>query len=151
MYLGPIFHEGLKGWACCKKRVVSFDDFLAIPGCTVGRHRHEPGVPKPTAGSMGVDKGPAKETPKVVSETDGGAVYTLSEALSGLDPGSGTGTTASPPELPPPTQTETGPKEEELNDPADATIPVGTKCRRRGCGCEYAGPESREDECTVRC
>merc|ERR1711972_251430 len=33
---GPIFHEGLKGWSCCKKRVIDFNDFLNIPGCTVG-------------------------------------------------------------------------------------------------------------------
>ncbi|CAG8767551.1 7109_t:CDS:2, partial [Gigaspora rosea] len=32
----PIFHEGLKGWQCCSKRVTSFDEFLAIPGCTKG-------------------------------------------------------------------------------------------------------------------
>jgi len=34
----PIFHEGYKGWSCCKKRTIDFTDFLNIPGCTKGPH-----------------------------------------------------------------------------------------------------------------
>lgn len=34
----PIFHEGSKGYLCCKRRVLEFDDFLKIPGCTKGKH-----------------------------------------------------------------------------------------------------------------
>lgn len=35
----PIFHEGSKGWSCCKRRVLEFDEFLRIPGCkTKSRH-----------------------------------------------------------------------------------------------------------------
>ena len=30
----PIFHEGSKGWSCCKKRVLDFDEFMKIEGCT---------------------------------------------------------------------------------------------------------------------
>lgn len=29
----PIFHEGSKGWSCCKRRVLEFDQFLKIEGC----------------------------------------------------------------------------------------------------------------------
>lgn len=29
----PIFHEGSKGWSCCKKRVLDFDEFMQIAGC----------------------------------------------------------------------------------------------------------------------
>lgn len=29
-----IFHEGSKGWGCCKKRVLDFDEFTKMPGCT---------------------------------------------------------------------------------------------------------------------
>lgn len=29
-----LFHEGSKGWTCCKRRVLEFDDFLNIEGCT---------------------------------------------------------------------------------------------------------------------
>ncbi|KAK4053759.1 hypothetical protein OIV83_001415 [Microbotryomycetes sp. JL201] len=34
----PIFHEGSKGWSCCKPRVLDFDDFLKIRGCKRNRH-----------------------------------------------------------------------------------------------------------------
>jgi len=36
----PIFHEGLKGWNCCKTRETNFEEFLNIPGCTTGPHQH---------------------------------------------------------------------------------------------------------------
>jgi CHORD len=29
----PIFHEGTKGWTCCKRRVLEFDEFMGIEGC----------------------------------------------------------------------------------------------------------------------
>ena len=35
----PIFHEGSKGWTCCKRRVLEFDEFLRIEGCK-SRARH---------------------------------------------------------------------------------------------------------------
>ncbi|KAJ1755649.1 hypothetical protein LPJ69_005025, partial [Coemansia sp. RSA 1752] len=38
----PDFHEGLKGWTCCKPREHSFDDFMEIKGCQLGLHSNEP-------------------------------------------------------------------------------------------------------------
>jgi len=35
----PIFHEGSKGYTCCKRRVLEFDEFLKIEGCKTKR-RH---------------------------------------------------------------------------------------------------------------
>jgi len=35
----PIFHEGSKGYTCCKKRVLDFDDFLKMEGCK-SKDRH---------------------------------------------------------------------------------------------------------------
>jgi CHORD len=35
----PLFHEGSKGWTCCKRRVLEFDDFLRMEGCTT-KNRH---------------------------------------------------------------------------------------------------------------
>eukprot|EP01116_Phalansterium_solitarium_P001761 TRINITY_DN11576_c0_g1_i1.p1 TRINITY_DN11576_c0_g1~~TRINITY_DN11576_c0_g1_i1.p1 ORF type:complete len:399 (-),score=108.30 TRINITY_DN11576_c0_g1_i1:13-1209(-) len=35
----PIFHEGSKGWSCCKRKVLEFDEFLKIEPCSVGRHK----------------------------------------------------------------------------------------------------------------
>ena len=34
----PLFHEGYKGWTCCKKRVTCFDEWLDMKGCTEGPH-----------------------------------------------------------------------------------------------------------------
>jgi len=34
----PIFREGSKGYLCCKRRVLEFDEFLKISGCKTGRH-----------------------------------------------------------------------------------------------------------------
>lgn len=34
-----LFHEGSKGWTCCKKRVLEFDEFMQISGCKT-RTRH---------------------------------------------------------------------------------------------------------------
>ena len=34
----PVFHEGRKGWSCCKRRVDDFDEFMKIPGCSSGKH-----------------------------------------------------------------------------------------------------------------
>jgi hypothetical protein len=34
----PIFHEGSKGWSCCPRKVLDFDEFLRIEGCKEGKH-----------------------------------------------------------------------------------------------------------------
>ncbi|KLO14177.1 chord-domain-containing protein [Schizopora paradoxa] len=34
----PIFHEGSKGYLCCKRRVLEFDEFMKIEGCKKGKH-----------------------------------------------------------------------------------------------------------------
>jgi len=34
-----VFHEGSKGWSCCKRRVLEFDEFMKIEGCAT-RERH---------------------------------------------------------------------------------------------------------------
>jgi len=36
--LPAIFREGSKGYLCCKRRVLEFEEFLKIPGCKAGRH-----------------------------------------------------------------------------------------------------------------
>lgn len=28
-----MFHEGSKGWTCCKRRVLEFEEFMRIEGC----------------------------------------------------------------------------------------------------------------------
>jgi hypothetical protein len=41
----PIFHEGSKGYSCCKRRVLEFEEFLKIKGCAENRHLYV-GAPK---------------------------------------------------------------------------------------------------------
>ncbi|KAI0797630.1 chord-domain-containing protein [Abortiporus biennis] len=40
--LPPIFREGSKGYLCCKRRVLEFDEFMKIGGCKQGRHLFVP-------------------------------------------------------------------------------------------------------------
>ena len=35
----PVFHEGSKGWSCCQRKVLEFDEFLIIEGCCRSAHR----------------------------------------------------------------------------------------------------------------
>lgn len=46
----PIFHEGSKGWSCCKRRVLDFNDFLQIEPCSTAKSGHLfVGAPKEAA------------------------------------------------------------------------------------------------------
>ncbi|KAF9458673.1 HSP20-like chaperone [Collybia nuda] len=48
----PIFREGSKGYLCCKRRVLEFEEFLKIAGCRKGRHLFSPPVTKDIAEVM---------------------------------------------------------------------------------------------------
>ncbi|KAG0229075.1 hypothetical protein BGW42_001796 [Actinomortierella wolfii] len=138
---GPIFHEGLKGWSCCSKRVVSFDEFLKIPGCSVGRHtdapRDDAPVPSPNAPSAAdVSVEPAHV------DASGKEVY-------------GAPAAAPPPKAPspvlptpghhgiPPATPAAAPAVEEIEEEDDLSVPVpaGKTCKRRGCGQTYVSEE----------
>lgn len=59
---GPIFHDALKGWSCCKKRSTDFSEFLSIPGCTFGRHNSQ----KPAQPQKPIIEEVCDEKPSVV-------------------------------------------------------------------------------------
>ncbi|WEW55791.1 hypothetical protein PRK78_001224 [Emydomyces testavorans] len=132
----PEFHEGHKGWKCCKPRVLNFDEFLAIPPCTVGKHST-------------VDDTPAAEPPKTGVE----AAEETEAAIRKTAPISQTR-----PSHPPVTLGATGihtparagtpaPPESESDDPS-LEIPANSECRRRGCTTKYTSGASRnEEEC----
>ncbi|CAK9135190.1 unnamed protein product [Ilex paraguariensis] len=46
---GPVFHDGMKEWSCCKKRSHDFSLFLEIPGCKTGKHTTEKPIEPPAA------------------------------------------------------------------------------------------------------
>ncbi|XP_018011056.1 cysteine and histidine-rich domain-containing protein 1 [Hyalella azteca] len=35
---GPVFHEGMKYWGCCRRKTTDFTEFLAQPGCCTDQH-----------------------------------------------------------------------------------------------------------------
>ncbi|CAG8520907.1 17323_t:CDS:2 [Acaulospora morrowiae] len=134
----PIFHEGLKGWQCCKRRVTTFEEFQNIPGCTRGRHSSEVQKPPETVTNKSTDRDivAPSNAPKVTSVDENGVeVY-------------GTGAKYTPPtstSILPPSAAEK--PVQPVEDPEDdLSIPVapGTKCKRKACD------ESYVDEATNR-
>lgn len=142
---GPIFHDALKGWSCCKKRVSDFTEFLNIKGCTTGYHsnvkplepekiekppvnskepmyqldvkpQHRP--PNPTLSERPSDDEPLVELPKTV----GASLKTQLEKLSLIDP-------------------------ENTEVVNDKIIKIGTSCNNKGCKATYDGEHSNEEPC----
>jgi hypothetical protein len=114
------------GWKCCKPRVLTFEEFLAIPPCTTGKHST-------------VDDTPAPEPEAEEAATPPPAVV---EKKSERPP------IAIPATVPttPPAQPVI--EEPESDDP-DVEIPANATCRRRGCGASYTGSTARDEEkCT---
>ncbi|KAG1382151.1 hypothetical protein G6F61_002529 [Rhizopus arrhizus] len=113
----PVFHEGLKGWSCCKKRVSDFDEFLQIPGCSFGLHSTE--APVQLAKE---EKKPAASKASHVTK-DGIEVYGKQEIPK-----------------PAPAVAQMQPEEKkpveivEEEDDESVSVIEGTTCKRRGCG-----------------
>jgi len=130
----PKFHEGNKGYDCCwKKRVISFDEFLNLPGCAIGRHKKfvkPPETAKPPASK--VDNVPLEL--EMSTGADGKEVYRPA-GRTGAAP-------AKPKELPKPWVPPV-----EVPDPENAVIPVGARCLHQGCEAVYKDPSSRVEEC----
>lgn len=132
----PVFHEGQKGWNCCKPRVLTFDEFLEIPPCTTGKHStvdETPGPAKPQLKPE--DDGPRL---KPVATTATPATSTspapAKESLASMTPSSKPGTP--------------DPRLEEDSDDPDTPIPPHSTCKRRSCGKDSADVRSKDDPCT---
>ncbi|KAK3330150.1 HSP20-like chaperone [Apodospora peruviana] len=118
----PVFHEGQKGWKCCKPRVLTFEEFMTIEPCTEGKHSTTDLPPK-------IEK----------KETDPSLVSTVN-----LPPPPSRAPIAAPQTAPTPTP----PAESDVDDET-IEIPDGRVCRRKGCGASYKKGASREGEtCT---
>ncbi|KAK3070730.1 hypothetical protein LTS18_015028, partial [Coniosporium uncinatum] len=118
----PEFHEGQKGWKCCKPRVLTFDEFLAIPPCTTGKHSTVDDTPQPEPAV------PKEPPPKPVDSLPTPAPR-ISQAQA---PSARPAATPAPPES-------------EDDDPS-LPIPSGQTCRRRGCNETYSEGSNREVE-----
>lgn len=117
----PDSHKTL-GWKCCKPRVLTFDEFLAIPACTTGKHSTTD-IP-PTIEKKQVDPADAAPAYKPTAPAP--------EAASRA-PVAPQATATSPP--PPP--------ESEDDDPS-LEIPKGKTCRRKACEQQYTGERESE-------
>ncbi|KAI9734117.1 MAG: hypothetical protein M1818_006680 [Claussenomyces sp. TS43310] len=120
----PIFHEGQKGWKCCKPRVLTFDEFLAIPPCTTGKHST-------------TDAPPALEKPQPAPEP----APTVAPAPAPAPSQPSRAPIATPQASAPPPAAEVS----DSDDPA-LEIPDGKTCRRKACGQQHAAGKSRDGE-----
>ncbi|GHJ86510.1 hypothetical protein NliqN6_2912 [Naganishia liquefaciens] len=137
---GPVFHEGLKSWSCCKetnKPVMEFDEFVKIPGCTKGTH-------SATAAAPSVAPSPNATAPAFASmaiSENGVETYgtpSASKAASGTTtPAAAAASAPVKPALP--EKVDWAAREDK--DPADVKVPKGSKCKRRGCGAEWEGED----------
>lgn len=142
---GPIFHDALKGWSCCKKRSTDFTEFLNIPGCTKGQHNNvKPAEPEKPKHDVIVQeempkplKKPEPPRPEDIPSADeplirlptnvGASLATALEKLK-LDsnPLSGDASTA---------------------DQSNLSVAIGTSCKNAGCTARYEGDKSNTEEC----
>ncbi|KAL1864369.1 hypothetical protein VTK73DRAFT_5958 [Phialemonium thermophilum] len=126
----PVFHEGQKGWKCCKPRVLTFEEFMQIPPCTEGKHSTTdlpPEIEKREAdpallASLEAQSSSSEQAPPPPRRAPISASQTAS--------------TSTPP--PPPAETE--------EDDPSLEIPDGRPCRRRGCHATYSKGQSRDGE-----
>jgi len=120
----PAFHDGLKGWSCCKKRVSTFEEFMEIPGCSCGYH--EPAAPSPEPAAVPQKKPEIK--PSITSVIEVHKVH-------------------HPPAAPLPTPPPPKPAPPVEEDPVDAVFAPGTPCQHRSCDYRYVDETSRDAPC----
>ncbi|KAL2158497.1 hypothetical protein VTH06DRAFT_4264 [Thermothelomyces fergusii] len=116
----PVFHEGQKGWKCCKPRVLTFEEFMAIEPCTEGKHSTTDLPPQ-------IEK---KEADPALQNT------------TSLPPPPPRVPVTAPQHIPTPPP----PPPESEEDDETVEIPDGRVCRRRACGAVYKKGSSREGE-----
>ncbi|KAH7137201.1 HSP20-like chaperone [Dactylonectria estremocensis] len=120
----PVFHEGQKGWKCCKPRVLTFDEFMDIPPCTTAVHSTTDLPPS-------VEEKPPQ---------DDAALAKKIEDLNAAAPSRGPVQAAQHAPTPPP------PALESEDDEPGLEIPDGASCKRRACGASYKKGSSRDSE-----
>ncbi|KAI1348199.1 HSP20-like chaperone [Xylaria sp. FL0043] len=129
----PVFHEGQKGWKCCKPRVLTFDEFLEIPPCTEGKHSTTDHPPKIEKKEQVADVAPTTQS---LSDKLAEAVATSSASSSVL---------SRAPLAPQPAPTAPPPPPESEDDDPQLEIPDGKPCRRKGCHATYKKGQQRSD------
>ncbi|KAL9130590.1 MAG: hypothetical protein Q9217_001250 [Psora testacea] len=118
----PVFHEGQKGWKCCKPRVLTFDEFLSIPPCTTGKHSttDDTSESEPPSASKAQDDLPPPPAPRPIASDGFEQKGAISQA----------------PQPTPPVASSNLLQESDSDDPS-TPIPMNTTCKRRGCNATY--------------
>ncbi|OMJ07200.1 Cysteine and histidine-rich domain-containing protein [Smittium culicis] len=140
----PIFHEGYKFWSCCKKKRLSFDDFMKEPGCSFGFHDH---IPK-------IEKENSSETNDVSEYSSVGENVSNNQVQLDKLSLSSPSVSINPSDITPKpniiSNTSNTPKTdapyEIIDDPEDCIIEVGTNCRRKGCTSKFISKEESSSE-----
>ncbi|XP_060085235.1 cysteine and histidine-rich domain-containing protein 1-like [Ylistrum balloti] len=141
---GPIFHDALKGWSCCKKRSTDFSEFLSIPGCTMGKHNEvkPPEAEKPPKANNEVIV--CKPPPQPLKPKDPNDRPSSNEPKQKLKQVIGASL-----------RTALDKKLKELSlmqlnadtDGKSEEVKIGTSCKRNACkGC-YNGEDSNKGKC----
>lgn len=124
------------GWKCCKPRVLGFDEFLAIPPCTAGKHSTVDDTPvpeKPKPAATATETLPVRPVQPAPSSTAPSPAQVAEEKKKQEE------------------KAEKEKKEEEAADSDDPSleIPQNTTCRRRGCNESYNPEKARSEEVCV--
>ncbi|WVQ74613.1 hypothetical protein IAR50_004214 [Cryptococcus sp. DSM 104548] len=146
---GPVFHEGLKSWSCCKdtnKPVLEFDAFMKLPPCATGTHTSAPRAP-PSAPAQKPDSSnsaPAMTSLKDGVETYGSAPPKVENQTPVLTPAS-TPTAAAIVGGKKAEEEKKEVKEEEQDD-LSLAVPEGARCKRTACGALWEGEQVSRGE-----
>jgi hypothetical protein len=121
--------SAVSGWKCCKPRVLTFDEFLAIEPCTTGKHSDVDDTPAPEP----------VQAPDIANDTQVN-LGSLEESLPAPAPRLPSAQAAPKPSEPAP------PPESEDDDPS-ITLKEGMTCRRKTCGATYKEGDRDGEKC----
>ncbi|KAK6170098.1 hypothetical protein SNE40_018575 [Patella caerulea] len=145
---GPIFHDALKGWSCCKKRSTDFTEFLNIPGCTTGVHSNEK-PPEPV--QIKPEKNSSKEEVVVVKaplDKDIKARHTVSESYADEPLKPLKRSVASSLKTALEKLSLNSDTKENTEDSENQEIKIGTSCKNNACNATYQDATSNHATCT---
>ncbi|KAI4232856.1 MAG: hypothetical protein LQ349_004737, partial [Xanthoria aureola] len=125
-------------WKCCRPRVLTFDEFLAISPCTTGKHSTVDDTPavEPTAKPQDAED-VTFPPPKPIAVTNGHSGIPLASQRS-----------QAPQQ---PISAPLAPSPESESDDPSVTVPANKTCRRRGCNvtssADTASAERGDENC----
>ncbi|KAI4383075.1 hypothetical protein MLD38_008955 [Melastoma candidum] len=143
---GPIFHDGMKEWSCCKRRSHDFSEFLAIPGCKTGKHTSE----KPSTKAV---TAPRAQTPAVApaSGISSSAKASCPRCRQGFfcsDHGSGVKQMSAAPVIVPSVEDKKDVQGSLLPQKKVIDINEPQTCKNKGCGKTFKEKDNHDCACS---